>query len=97
MAAGSNIFPRLFVDLYDAAVAGDLENVKRLHDEVIAFGKAVYHGENPLRGLKHGLKMLGICSSLLTEPLFKYSPEDTACLEQYIQSNRSRILNVAAV
>jgi 4-hydroxy-tetrahydrodipicolinate synthase len=96
MAAGSNIHPRLFVDLYEASVANDMPRVLRLHDEVMAFGKAVYHGENPLRGLKRGLEILGICGSLLTEPLPPYSDEETATLEEYLEQNRSRILSATA-
>lgn len=93
MAAGSNIYPRLFVDLYDAAMARDLPRVMRLHEEVMAFGKAVYHGDNPLRGLKHGLEFLGVCSSVLTEPLPDYSVKESLSVERYIDQNRSKMLN----
>jgi 4-hydroxy-tetrahydrodipicolinate synthase len=92
MAAGSNINPRLFVDLYNAASTGDLQRAVKLHQEVIAFGRAVYHGENPLRGLKCGLEALGICNSLLTEPLKEYSQEQRRVVERYVDEHRSEIL-----
>lgn len=93
MAAGSNIYPRLFVDLYEAAIERDLPRVELLHKEVLAFGRAIYHGNNPLCGLKCGLGYLGICNSLLTEPLAEYTEEERSWVEQYIDRNRAEILN----
>ncbi|MGC2765708.1 MAG: dihydrodipicolinate synthase family protein [Candidatus Acidiferrum sp.] len=92
MAAGSNIYPRLFVDLYNAAAAGDIARVKTLHQEVLEFGHAIYHGNNPFRGLKCGLGLLGICSSLLSDPLADYSREKRAIVERYIDQHRTAIL-----
>ena len=92
MAAGSNVFPRLFVDTYDAAVLGDVPRVRELQDEIMAFGKAVYRA-NPLRGLKRALELLGICSSLLTEPLAPYSEEETQSVERYLEQHRATILH----
>jgi 4-hydroxy-tetrahydrodipicolinate synthase len=92
MAAGSNIHPRLFVDLYNASAAGDLPRVVLLHQEAMAFGKAIYHGSNPLRGLKCGLELLGICGSVLTEPLAPYSAEESAAVKKYIDQHKSIIL-----
>jgi 4-hydroxy-tetrahydrodipicolinate synthase len=91
MAAGSNIYPRLFVDLYNAAVAGDVARVKTLHQEVLEFGRAIYHGNNPFRGLKCGLGLLGICGPLLSDPLADYSPEQRAIVERYIDQHRTTI------
>jgi 4-hydroxy-tetrahydrodipicolinate synthase len=91
MAGGSNIYPRLYVDLYNAAVACDMPLVVRLHQEALAFNKAVYHGNNPLRGLKCGLELLGICSSVLTEPLTKYTAEESAAVARYIEQNGLKI------
>jgi 4-hydroxy-tetrahydrodipicolinate synthase len=91
MAAGSNVFPRLFVDTYDAAVQGDVPRVLELHEEIMAFGKAVYRA-NPLRGLKRALELLGICSSLLTEPLAPYSDEETESVERYLDRHRAHML-----
>jgi 4-hydroxy-tetrahydrodipicolinate synthase len=92
MAAGSNLYPRLFVDTYEAAARGDAARTLELHDEIMAFGKAVNRA-NPLRGLKCGLGLLGICSSLLTEPLAPYSQEETESVERYIAQHRSKMIH----
>jgi 4-hydroxy-tetrahydrodipicolinate synthase len=95
MAAGSNVYPRLFVDTYNACVEGDMPRVRELQAEIMAFGKAVYRA-NPLRGLKCGLELLGICNSLLTEPLAPYSAQESESVAQYIILHRSNMLSHAA-
>jgi len=91
MAAGSNLYPRLFVDTYHAAVKGDMPLVRDLQSQIMAFGKAVNRA-NPLRGLKCGLELLGICSSLLTEPLAPYTEEESRSVAQYIELHRSNMV-----
>jgi len=91
MAAGSNIYPKLYVDLFNAAVAGDMARVRPLHQEVLAFTKAFYHGNNPLRGVKCGLGLLGICSSVLTEPLASLTLAEGTAVEKYLALHRSEI------
>jgi len=91
MAAGSNLYPRLFVDTYNAAVKGDMPLVRDLHSQIMAFGKAVNRA-NPLRGLKCGLELLGICSSLLTEPLAPYTEEESRSVAEYIDLHRSKMV-----
>lgn len=92
MAASSNIDPRLFVDLYNSAADGDITKVLSLHRQAVAFGRSIYRGSNPLRGLKCGLRLLDICSGILSEPLADYSPEEGALVQQYIDHHRSRFL-----
>ena len=92
MAGGSNINPKLYVELYNASVARDMARVASLHQEAMAFNKAVYHGSNPSRGLKCGLEILGICSSVLTEPLAAYTAGERAAVKQYISEKGLKML-----
>ena len=89
MAGGSNVWPRLFVDLYDAALAGDVGRVSSLQQKVIQFGNAVYrsaaHTANPTRGLKCALSVMGICRDALMQPLQPYSSQERAVVEQYLR------------
>jgi 4-hydroxy-tetrahydrodipicolinate synthase len=89
MAGGSNVWPRLFVALYEAAAAHDMSRVVALHQQVMQFDNAVYrsatHPANPLRGLKCALSFLGVCSNHLTLPLRPYSREESDRVEKYLQ------------
>ena len=89
MAAGSNVFPRLFVDIYHAAERGDAAETARLHELVMEFGAAVYgaaaYGENPLRGLKCALSELGICGDTVTKPLTPYNDAEREVVSRFLE------------
>jgi 4-hydroxy-tetrahydrodipicolinate synthase len=90
MCGGSNVFPRLYVSLYEAAKAGDVNRVAKLHRKVIEFGSAVYrcaeNPANPLRGLKCALAAMGICGDFVTSPLQPYSTAERESVRQYVSS-----------
>jgi 4-hydroxy-tetrahydrodipicolinate synthase len=90
MAGGSNVWPRLFVALYEAAVAGDVSRVSALHQLAVRFDNAVYrsadHAANPVRGLKCALSLMGICSTDLTLPLSVYSSRERERVQEYLHA-----------
>jgi 4-hydroxy-tetrahydrodipicolinate synthase len=89
MAGGSNVWPRLFVALYEAAAAHDIDRVAALHQQAVQFDHAVYrsadHPANPVRGLKSALSVMGICSADLTLPLRPYSCEERDRVQTFLQ------------
>jgi 4-hydroxy-tetrahydrodipicolinate synthase len=89
MAGGSNVWPRLFVALYEAAAAHDVSRTVALQRLALQFDNAVYrsarHSANPLRGLKCALSILGICSTDVALPLRPYSREEREQVEKYLQ------------
>jgi 4-hydroxy-tetrahydrodipicolinate synthase len=93
MAGGSNVNPRLFVDLYEAAAAGDMNRVATLHQQVIQFDNAVYRTaedpHNPLRGLKAALSVMGICGTAVTPPLRPISTRERESIAQYLRGVES--------
>jgi 4-hydroxy-tetrahydrodipicolinate synthase len=86
MAGGSNVWPRLFVALYEAAVAGDLNRVVALQQRAMQFDTALYRSANPLRGLKCALSLLGMCGGDLTLPLQPYSQQERDQVEKYLKT-----------
>jgi len=86
MAGGSNVWPRLFVALYEAAAAGDLHRIVALQQRAMQFDRAVYRSANPLRGMKCALSLLGICGGDLTPPLQPYSQQERDVVEKYLQT-----------
>ena len=89
MAGGSNVWPRLFVALYEAAAAHDVSRTVALQRLAVQFDNAVYrsarHSVNPLRGLKCALSILGICSTDVALPLRPYSRDEHEQVEKYLQ------------
>ena len=73
---GANMFPKLYVALYNAAVAKDVDKVRELHAKVMQISASIYnvgsYGSSYLKGVKAGLSVLGICNDFLAAPFNKF-------------------------
>lgn len=74
---GANMFPRLYVDMYDAAASGDLAKVRELQPKIMEVSEKIYNigrfgGSSYLKGLKSALYALGICSDYVAYPYRKF-------------------------
>ena len=73
---GANMFPKLYVALYNAAVAKDVDKVRELHAKVMQISASIYnvgsYGSSYLKGVKSGLSVLGICNDFLAAPFNKF-------------------------
>lgn len=76
---GANIFPGLYVDLFNAAESGDLKTVKRLQEKVMQISRLIYtqgkYNSSYLKGVKCALNVLGICNDHLESPFNKFDEE----------------------
>jgi 4-hydroxy-tetrahydrodipicolinate synthase len=79
---GANIFPQLYVDLYQAAVARDFSKIGPLHQQVMQISCLLFsvgkYGSSYLKGVKCALSLKGICSDVMAEPFesFKAPEQD---------------------
>jgi 2-dehydro-3-deoxy-D-pentonate aldolase len=76
---GANLFPRLYVDLYGAAVDGDVAAVRKLHDRVIDISRRLYsvgaYGSSYLCGIKCAAAELGLIRNVLAAPYRAFEGE----------------------
>lgn len=83
---GANMFPKLYVDLYEAAKSGNLPEVRRLHATVMQISATIYtqgsFGSSYLKGLKCALSVLGICNDFLAAPFNKFGKEHRERIER---------------
>jgi 4-hydroxy-tetrahydrodipicolinate synthase len=74
---GANLFPDLFVALFNACTARNEEEIERLNAKVAAMGASIYDSTDGeyryIRGLKYALFAMGLCSDL---PAWPYLPAD---------------------
>jgi dihydrodipicolinate synthase/N-acetylneuraminate lyase len=86
---GANLFPELYVALYDAAAAGRIDEATRLQQRVVELGQFLYKvGEAEsgyLRGLKLGLELMGVCSAAMTRPFAPANARDGELLLPRLQ------------
>jgi dihydrodipicolinate synthase/N-acetylneuraminate lyase len=72
VCGGANLFPRLYVQLYEAASRGDRDTLDRLQPIVMKISGHVYtigdRGSAYLRGLKTAMSVLGIGNGCMAEP-----------------------------
>lgn len=76
---GANMFPKLYVSLYEAAVSRDFERIRRLQEKVLEVSSAIYtvgrFGSSYLKGLKCALSLMGFCDDYMADPFYRFSNE----------------------
>jgi 4-hydroxy-tetrahydrodipicolinate synthase len=86
---GANLVPRLYVDLYNAAYAGDLPAVKSLHKKVMQISSTIYsvgrYESRFLKGLKCALSCMGICSDFLAEPFHRFGSSERDIIRRHLE------------
>ena len=77
---GANVFPDLFVRLYEASVAKDLDTVEHLRTQVMEIYKNLYAvSDHPFgipMSIKTALSILGICDDHMAPPLERMTPAE---------------------
>jgi 4-hydroxy-tetrahydrodipicolinate synthase len=87
IAGGANVFPRLFVDCYNAKVSGDTERVAELNliiddfQEVYTIGK---YASKYIKATKCCLSVLGICDDFMERPFNRFYPQHRAMVEDIL-------------
>lgn len=89
VAGGANLFPRLFVNLYEAALAKDLEKIYRLREIVIQIEKNIYtiasEGSKYVRSIKSALSVMGICNDHVAQPFKAFDEQQSAQMKTNIR------------
>jgi len=89
VAGGANMFPKMFVDLYNASVANDLETISLLREQVLMLYQTIYqvgkHTSRFVKGTKCVLSVMGICNDDMAPPLQKFSLSKRNQIEAYLE------------
>ena len=95
VSGGANLFPRLYVELYEAARRGDVLEVNRLHQLVMDVSSSLYgvgrYGSSIIKGVKCALSCLGICSDALAAPFHCFNEQDQAIIRQRVAALSDRM------
>ena len=77
---GANLFPELYVSVFKAADAADVNKVRELQDRIMEVSTLLYtigkYGSSYLKGVKCALSVLGICSGYLAWPFREFEPSE---------------------
>jgi len=90
VCGGANLWPRLYVDLYEAASRGDTETADRLHRRVIDVCERIYTvargGAAVTKGLKSALSCLEICSDRMAPPFRRLDDAQRTTIRRHLDA-----------
>jgi 4-hydroxy-tetrahydrodipicolinate synthase len=86
---GANVFPRLYVQLFKAAQAGDLKRTRELHALVMRISDQLYrvgrHSSAIIKGIKCALSLSGVCEDFMAEPFHRFRAEERRHVEAQLK------------
>ena len=89
VSGGANLFPKLYVRLYDAARAGDVNRARELHAQVMRVRESLYligrHPSSIIKGIKCALGCLGVCDDFMAEPFHRFRAEERSLVESRLK------------
>jgi 4-hydroxy-tetrahydrodipicolinate synthase len=85
---GANLFPRLYVKLFEAAKAGDITRARELHALVMRVSEGLYrigkHGSAIIKGIKGALALTGVCDDFMAEPFQRFHEPERERVRQIL-------------
>jgi 4-hydroxy-tetrahydrodipicolinate synthase len=95
---GANVFPRLYVRLFEAYRAGDLPRARELQAQVLRVSSSLYHiGKHAsavIKGIKCALACLGVCNDFMAEPFHRFRAAERALVEQRVKELESELVKL---
>lgn len=94
---GANMFPRLYVEMYEAADKRDFERMIPLQERILEISSKIYSldnsGNGVLKGIKCALSVMDICDAYVARPLSSIGDENRGYMKELLQQlNPSDIL-----
>ena len=90
VAGGANIFPELFVKLYEASANNDFVTIKSLRKKVKMLYDTIYkvgnYSSSITKGIKCSLSVMGICNDYMAPPLSSFSTEKRNQIEEHLNT-----------
>lgn len=88
VAGGANLHPKLFVDLYEAAKAHDVDRLIGLQRELFRLRRLYFCGSYSstfIKGVKCALSLKGICGDFMAEPFKAFRAPERRAVETYLR------------
>ncbi|GMQ24879.1 dihydrodipicolinate synthase family protein [Algoriphagus sp. oki45] len=100
VTGGANLFPKLYVQAFEAFQQGDESRLGQLQETILFLSEKLYQNasykSSYLKGLKAAMSFEGLCKGILAPPLTAYSEEEKALLKENfleVKNRVSRVLN----
>lgn len=87
---GANMFPELYVAMYEAAKANDVARVRELQRRIMQISVSIYtvgkYGSSYLKGVKCALSLLGICDDYISWPYRNFRTEERNRIREALEA-----------
>lgn len=95
VAGGANIFPSLFVELYDACVNDDTKKIGLLRQKMVEIEEKIYnvgaHSSKYIKTIKSALSAMGICNDFVAMPFHRFDAVKSNQIKQNL--NEMHLMN----
>lgn len=95
VTGGANLFPKLYVALYEAFQKKEFDAVKKFQETILFLSNNLYqHGtyrSSYLQGLKTAMSFEGLCEDNLAPPLFPHSLSEKSTLSSQFSQVKERV------
>lgn len=92
---GANLFPQLYVDLYESAIQRDFAKLVPLHQMVMEISTNLYslqpNQSSYLKGLKSALSSFDLCDNYLASPLSSFGKSDRKIIADRLENIQSSL------
>jgi len=89
VAGGANLYPALFVELYDASVNNDTERIEQLREKLLLIEEKIYnvgaYSSKYIKTIKSALSAMGICNDYVAMPFHQFNSAKTNLIKQNIK------------
>lgn len=89
VAGGANLFPRLFVDIYEASLNNDTEKIAELREKLMLIENNIYgvgeYNSKYIKSIKSALSAMGICNDFVAMPFRRFSAEQRDMIAQNLK------------
>lgn len=89
VSGGANVAPRLYVDMYEAAVAGDIDKMRECQKKIFQLREIYWIGQyssSIIKGIKCALSCMGICSDFMVEPFHRFRDLERKKVSEYLDT-----------
>ena len=93
VSGGANLNPRLFVQMYEAAMSGDIQKMRRYQMQIYEQRRLYslgHYQSSMIKGLKSALRQKGICQDYLARPFNHFEAPDASVVARVLAECEER-------
>ena len=96
---GANLFPKLYVKMYEAAIAHAFETIKVLQKQILEISSLLYNvgkfNSSYLKGLKGAASLIDVCNNFMAPPLKPFMEKEMTQIANSMKHIQSHLKDIS--